>query len=87
MSTALDTLEVYIMCNFTRTNHVEYIAGKIIKGLVSLITLSIYYLLVHAFFFCSRTQGFRPEGEIPRMHPSSSRVYIEKYLQLKYTAS
>ena len=26
-----------------------------------------------------------PQVEIPRSHPRSSRVYIEKYLQLKYT--
>ena len=26
-------------------------------------------------------------GENPKRHPSSSRVYIEKYLQLKYTVS
>ena len=30
-------------------------------------------------------QGFRPEDEIPRRHSSNSRVYIGKYLQLKYT--
>ena len=64
-----------------------YIAGKIIQGLVSLIALCIYHLLVHAFFFCPRAQGFRPEGEISRRHPRSSRVYKEKYLQLKYTVS
>ena len=29
----------------------------------------------------------RRGGEIPRRHPSSSPVYIEKYLQLKYTIS
>ena len=28
-----------------------------------------------------------PEGEIPRRHHDSSRVYVEKYLQLKYTVS
>ena len=27
------------------------------------------------------------EGEIPRRHPNSSSVYVEKYLQLKYTIS
>ena len=27
------------------------------------------------------------EGEIPRRHPSSSSVYIVKYLQSKYTVS
>ena len=32
-------------------------------------------------------QGFHQEGEIPRWHLSSSRLYIEKYLQLKYTVS
>ena len=32
-------------------------------------------------------RGFRPEGEIPRRHPSSSRVYIEKYLQLNFVVS
>ena len=32
-------------------------------------------------------QGFGPEGEIPGRHPSSSCVYIEKYLKLKYTVS
>ena len=32
-------------------------------------------------------QGFGPEGEIPRRHPSSPFVYIEKYLKLKYTVS
>ena len=26
-------------------------------------------------------------GENPKRHPSSSRVYIEKYLQLKYTVT
>ena len=26
-----------------------------------------------------------PQVESPRRHPRSSRVYIEKYLQLKYT--
>ena len=30
-------------------------------------------------------QGLRPDGEIPRRHASSSRVYWGKYLQLKYT--
>ena len=28
-------------------------------------------------------QGFRPEGEIPRRHPSSSRVYVRKTLTVK----
>ena len=28
-----------------------------------------------------------PEGEIPRRRHNSSRVYVEKYLQLKYTVS
>ena len=28
-----------------------------------------------------------PEAEIPRRHHDSSRVYVEKYLQLKYTVS
>ena len=28
-----------------------------------------------------------PEGEMPRRHHDSSRVYVEKYLQLKYTVS
>ena len=29
-------------------------------------------------------RAFPPEGEISRRHPSSLRVYIETYLQLKY---
>ena len=33
------------------------------------------------------TQGFRAEGEIPRRHSSNSRVYLKKYLKLKYTVS
>jgi len=33
------------------------------------------------------SRGFRPEGKIPRRHPSSSRVYIEKYLQLNFAVS
>ena len=38
--------------------------------------------------FCLRsTRGFRPEGEIPRRHSSSLRVYEGKYLQLKYAVS
>ena len=32
-------------------------------------------------------QGFRPESEIPSRHPSSSLVYIGKFLKLKYTVS
>ena len=31
--------------------------------------------------------GFRPEGENPRRDPSSSRLYIETYLQVDYTVS
>ena len=38
-----------------------------------------------------KTVGIIPKkvvaGENPKRHPSSSRVYIEKYLQLKYTES
>ena len=38
-----------------------------------------------------KTVGIIPKkvvaGENPKRHPSSSRVYIEKYLQLKYTVS
>ena len=37
---------------------------------------------MHAWKCCET--GFHPEGKIPRRHPSSSRVYIGKYLQLKY---
>ena len=37
---------------------------------------------MHAWKCCET--GFNPEGKIPRRHPSSSRVYIGKYLQLKY---
>ena len=33
------------------------------------------------------SHGFRPEGEIPRRDPTSSRLYIGKYLQVKYTVS
>ena len=36
---------------------------------------------------CPRKQGFRLEGEIPRRYSSSSLVYKEKYLQLKYEVS
>lgn len=32
-------------------------------------------------------KGFRPVGEIPRRHPSNSRVYIGKCYKLKYAVS
>ena len=39
----------------------------------------------------NKTVGISPKkvvaGENPRRHPGSLRVYIEKYLQLKYTVS
>ena len=31
--------------------------------------------------------GISPRGEIPRRHPSSSRVYKVQYLQFKYIVS
>ena len=31
--------------------------------------------------------GISPRGEIPRRHPSNSRVYQGQYLQFKYTVS
>ena len=31
--------------------------------------------------------GISPRGEIPRRHPSNSRVYYGQYLQFKYTVS
>ena len=33
------------------------------------------------------SHGFRSEGEIPRRDPTSSRLYIGKYLQVDYTVS
>ena len=42
-------LEIFISSDYTWTNH-EYIADKINQRL-GLIALSIYYLLLHAFFF------------------------------------
>ena len=46
----------------------------------------MYYLSRAALAYLP-PQGFHPESETPRWHPSSSRLYIEKYLQLKYTVS
>ena len=41
---------IFISSDYAWTNHVEYIACKINQRL-GIIALSIYYLLVHAFFF------------------------------------
>ena len=53
-----------------------------------------FYLFMDSFIFIYLLlllllppQGFRPEGEIPRRHPSNSRVYQGQYLQFKYTVS
>ena len=41
---------IFISSDYAWTNHVEYIAGKINQRL-GIIALSIYYLLLYAFFF------------------------------------
>ena len=57
--------------------------------------MNLKYFFMHLFrpswislqctsaYHCPLRRG----GEIPRRHPSSSPVYIEKYLQLKRTVS
>ena len=48
--------------------------------------LPLLVLYCHISMFLLK-QGFRPESEIPSRHPSSSLVYIGKFLKLKYTVS
>ena len=51
MSTASNTLEFLYHLILHGQSMLNTLLAKLIKGLVSLIALSIYYLLVHAFFF------------------------------------
>ena len=51
MSTASNALEFLYHLILHGQIMLNTLLAKLIKGLVSLIALSIYYLLVHAFFF------------------------------------
>ena len=51
MSTASNTLDFLYQLTLQGPIMLNTLLAKLIKGLVSLIALSIHYLLVHAFFF------------------------------------